>query len=406
MPFELFVALRYLVARRKQAFISLISFISTLGVAVGVAALIIAISLMTGLQGELRDRLLGSTAHIWVSHVNGPITNPAEDIARLRQVPHVLAASPVVYGKALLRTAQRDAYITLKGIDPKLEVSDVRKAMKAGSLDAIVAASPEQTDGIVIGEALAKDLGAFVGDSVTVFTPEGTLSPMGVFPRTRRLKIVGLFTLNYFEADNSQGFVALDVARRLAGREYPDYIELRVDDVYRAPDIAADIHVRFGKLYVAQDWTVTNGSLFSALWLEKMGLAIAIGLIVMVAALNIIASLVLMVMEKSRDIAILKTMGAPARSIMIIFMTQGLLIGSAGTLVGAVLGRGLAYVLDRYQLIHIPSDVYTVSYLPFRIATTDFLTVIAAALLICFVATIYPSRQASRLDPAEALRYA
>jgi lipoprotein-releasing system permease protein len=406
MPFELFVALRYLVARRKQAFISLISFISTLGVAVGVAALIIAISLMTGLQGELRDRLLGSAAHIFVSRVNGSITNPAEDVARLRQVPHVLAASPVVYGKALLRTAQRDAYITLKGIDPKLEVSDVRKAMKAGSLDAIVPASPEQADGIVIGEALAKDLGAFVGDSVTVFTPEGTLSPMGVMPRTRRLKIVGLFTLGFFEADNSQGFVALDVAKRLAGREYPEYIELRVDDVYRAPDIAADIHVRFGKLYVAQDWTVLNGSLFSALWLEKMGLAIAIGLIVMVAALNIIASLVLMVMEKSRDIAILKTMGAPARSIMIIFMTQGLLIGSVGTLVGAVLGRGLAYVLDRYQLIHIPSDVYSVSYLPFRIATTDFFVVIASALLICFVATIYPSRQASRLDPAEALRYA
>jgi lipoprotein-releasing system permease protein len=225
-------------------------------------------------------------------------------------------------------------------------------------------------------------------------------------PRTRRLKIVGLFTLGFFEADNAQGFVALDVAKRLAGREYPDYIELRVDDVYRAPDIAADIHVRFGKLYVAQDWTVMNGPLFSALWLEKMGLAIAIGLIVMVAALNIIASLVLMVMEKSRDIAILKTMGASARSIMIIFMTQGLLIGSAGTLVGALLGRGLAYVLDRYQLIHIPSDVYSVSYLPFRIQTTDFFVVIAAALLICFVATIYPSRQASRLDPAEALRYA
>jgi lipoprotein-releasing system permease protein len=406
MAFELFVALRYLVARRKQAFISLISFISTLGVAVGVAALIIAIALMTGLQGELRDRLLGSAAHIFVSRIDGQITNPAEDVARLRAVPHVVAAAPAVYGKALLRTAQRDAYITLKGIDPKLEVSDVRKAMKQGSLDAIVAASPEQTDGIVIGEALARDLGAFVGDSVTVFTPEGTLSPMGIVPRTRRLKIVGLFNLGFSEADTSQGFVALDVAKRLAGREYPEYIELRVDDVYRAPQIAAEIHRRFDKMYIAQDWTVLNGSLFSALWLEKIGLAIAIGLIVMVAALNIIASLVLMVMEKSRDIAILKTMGASARSIMIIFMTQGLLIGAAGTLVGAVLGRGLAYVLDRYQVIHIPSDVYSVSYLPFRIQTTDFLVVIVAALLICFVATIYPSRQASRLDPAEALRYA
>jgi lipoprotein-releasing system permease protein len=406
MPFELFVAIRYLVARRKQAFISLISVISTLGVAVGVAALIIAIALMTGLQAELRDRLLGSAAHIFVSHTNGPITNPADDVARLRGVPHVVAAAPVVYGKALLRTAQRDAYITLKGIDPKLEVSDVRKAMKKGDLDAILASSPEQPDGIVIGEALAKDLGAFVGDSVTVMTPEGALSPMGVMPRTRRLKIVGLFTLGFFEADNSQGFVSLAVAKRLAGKEFPDYIELRVDDIYRAPAIAGDIHDRLGKAYIAQDWTVMNGSLFSALWLEKVGLAIAIGLIVMVAALNIIASLVLMVMEKSRDIAILKTMGAPARSIMIIFMTQGLLIGAAGTLAGGVLGRVTAYVLDRYQLIHIPSDVYSVSYLPFRIQNGDFAVVIASALLICFVATIYPSRQASRLDPAEALRYA
>ena len=406
MPFELFVALRYLVARRKQAFISLISFISTLGVAVGVAALIIAISLMTGLQGELRDRLLGSAAHIFVSRLNAPIVDPNDDVARLRQVPHVVAASPAVYGKALLRTAQHDAYITLKGIDPKLEVSDVRKAMKSGHLDAIEDTVPEQPDGIVIGEALAKDLGAFVGDSVTVMTPEGTLSPMGMIPRTRRMKIVGLFTLGFYEADNTQGFVSLPVAKRLAGKEFPDYIELRVDDAYRAPAIASDIHDKFGKIYIAQDWTVANGSLFSALWLEKIGLAIAIGLIVMVAALNIIASLVLMVMEKSRDIAILKTMGAPARSIMLIFMAQGLMIGAAGTLTGAVLGRGLAYVLDRYQLIHIPSDVYSVSYLPFRIQTTDFLVVIAAALLICFVATIYPSRQASRLDPAEALRYA
>jgi lipoprotein-releasing system permease protein len=406
MPFELFVALRYLVARRKQAFISLISFISTLGVAVGVAALIIAIALMTGLQGELRDRLLGSAAHIFVSRVNGPITNPAEDVGKLRAVPHVVAAAPVVYGKALLRSAQRDAYITLKGIDPKLEVSDVRKAMKQGSLDALTPTSPDQPDGIAIGEALAKDLGAFVGDSVTVFTPEGTLSPMGVLPRTRRLKVVGLFTLGFFEADSAQGFVAMDVAKRLAGREYPDYIELRVDDIYRAPEIAADIHQRFGKEYVAQDWTVMNGSLFSALWLEKMGLAIAIGLIVIVAALNIIASLVLMVMEKSRDIAILKTMGASARSIMIIFMMQGLLIGAAGTFAGALLGRTLVFILDHYQLIRIPSDVYSVPYLPFRIGTTDFMSVIVAALLICFVATIYPSRQASRLDPAEALRYA
>jgi lipoprotein-releasing system permease protein len=406
MPFELFVAVRYLIARRKQAFISAISFISALGVAVGVAALIIAISLMTGLQGELRDRLLGSTWHILVSRVGAPITDPAVDVAHLRQVPHVVAAAPVVYGKALLRSARTDAYITLKGIDPKIEVSDVRKSMKSGSLDAIIPSAPDQPDGIVIGQLLANDLGVFVGDSVTVFTPEGTLSPMGPVPRTRKLKIVGLCSLGFYETDSTYGFVSLEVAKRLSGQDYPTYIELRVDDVYRAQAVAADIHQRFGKTYFAQDWTVSNGALFSALWLEKTGLAIAIGLIVMVAALNIIASLVLMVMEKSRDIAILKTMGAPARSIMFIFMLQGLLIGGAGTLVGAVLGRGLAFVLDRYRLIHIPVDVYSISYLPFRIQTSDFVLVLVTSMLICFLATLYPSRQAARLDPAEALRYA
>jgi lipoprotein-releasing system permease protein len=232
------------------------------------------------------------------------------------------------------------------------------------------------------------------------------VSPFGVMPRTRRLKVVGIYQLGLFEFDNSYGYVTLDVAKRLTGQDTPQYIKLRVDNIYDAPAIAADINQRFGKLYLAQDWSTLNASLFSALWLEKVAMSITIGLIVIVAALNIVASLVLLVMEKSRDIAILKTMGASARSIMIIFMLQGVLIGLAGLTFGAVLGRGVAYVLDHYKLIHIPIDVYQITYVPFRIETFDFLMVLAAAFVICFVATIYPSRQASRLDPAEALRYA
>jgi len=406
VPFELFVALRYLTARRKQAFISLISAISTLGVAVGVTALVIALALMTGLQGELRNRILGSAAHIYVSKLGG-ISDPVAEAAKLRAVPGVLAAAPVAWGKALMRTEARDAFITLKGIDPVLEasVTELGKAMRAGSLAGLREQTPDGLDGVVIGEALARDLGAYVGDVVTVLTPEGTLSPMGVMPRARRLKVVGTFSLGLYEYDQAFGFVSLPVVARLLNKPDPDFMELRVDDIYRAPAIAANVMTSLGKSYLAQDWTDLNQSLFSALWLEKMAISITIGLIVMVAALNIIASLVLLVMEKSRDIAILKTMGASARSIMVIFILQGVLIGVAGTAVGAALGRTLAYVLDRYKLIQVPTEVYQVAYVPFKIDTSDFLLVILAALLICFAATIYPSRQASRLDPAEALRY-
>jgi lipoprotein-releasing system permease protein len=410
MPFELFVALRYLVARRKQAFISLISVISTIGVAVGVTALIIAIALMTGLQGELRDRILGSAAHIYVTRLTpGGLTDVAGDIARLKSVPHVIGAAPALFGKALIRATADDAtFITIKGIDPALEpsVTDLGKSMRAGSLSALAATSPDRPDGIAIGQDLAKQLAVHVGDTVTVLTPEGTISPLGIMPRTRKLVVIGIFQLGLAEFDTSYGYVSLDVAKRLTAMDHPQYIELRVDDIYKAPAVAADIHTRFGSAYFAQDWSVMNQSLFTALGLEKLAISITIGLIIMVAALNIIASLVLLVMEKSRDIAIMKTMGASANSIMIIFMLQGVLIGAAGTLSGALLGRGLAFFLDRYKLIRIPADVYQVSYIPFRISTSDFLLVVLSALIICFAATIYPSRQASRLDPAEALRYA
>jgi lipoprotein-releasing system permease protein len=221
----------------------------------------------------------------------------------------------------------------------------------------------------------------------------------------RRLKIVGTFSLGLYEFDAGYGFVGLDVARRLLGKERVDFIQLRVDDMYAAPDIAAGVEAQFGRQYVAQDWSDMNKPLFSALWLEKMAISITIGLIVMVAALNIIASLVLLVMEKSRDIAILKTMGASARSVMSIFMLQGLIIGLVGTSVGAASGYAVSWVLNRYKLIRIPVDVYQVSHVPFTVERADFALVVVIAILICFVATLYPSRQASRVDPAQALRY-
>jgi lipoprotein-releasing system permease protein len=406
MPFELSIAIRYLLAKRKQAFISLISLISTIGVAVGVTALIIALALMTGLQGELRDRILGSTAHVYVWKTGGLGDYRAES-ARLRSFQGVVGAGPAILGKAIARSAQADAFITIKGIDPSLEpgVTDLGRSMQRGRVAALVRARPDDAPGILIGEDLANQLGVGMGDDVTLTVPQGTLSPMGMIPRSRRFVVVGLFKLGLYEFDSSYGFLSLGSAESLLNKTEPELIELRVANIYDAPAIADHISEALGAQYITQDWADMNRSLFSALWLEKMAISITIGLIVMVAALNIVASLVLLVMEKSRDIAILKTMGASRRSITIVFMLQGLIIGLVGTTAGATLGLVLCRVLDTYKLIRVPTDVYQVSHVPFKVLPWDFTVVVASAIVICFFATLYPSRQAAKLDPVQALRF-
>jgi lipoprotein-releasing system permease protein len=407
LPFELFVALRYLLAKRKQAFVSLISLISTIGVGVGVMALVIALALMTGLQGEIRDRIVGSAAHVYVWKLGeGGIADYQAEVARLGAQPHVRGAAPAIIGKALVTTERGEAFITVKGIDPALEprVTDILRGMEAGSLAGLGAAAEEAPDGIVIGRDLATQLGAAVGDAVTLLTPHGSLSPMGLMPRTRRLRVVGIFSLGLYEFDAAYGFVSLPVARRLLDRVNVDFVQLRVDDLYAAPVIAERLTRDLGPGYLTQDWADLNRSLFSALWLEKVAISITIGLIVAVAALNIIASLILLVMDKSRDIAILKTMGASARSIMGIFMLQGLIIGLLGTLAGAAGGYAACWVLDRYKLIRVPMDVYQVAYVPFTVQPLDFTLVVVSAIVVCFAATIYPARHAAGLDPAQGLR--
>jgi lipoprotein-releasing system permease protein len=406
LPFELQIALRYLLAKRKQAFISVISLISTLGVIVGVMALVIALALMTGLQGELRDRILGSSPHIFVWKRGGP-ADYRPQLEQLRREPHVIGAAPAIIGKALVSAAGEQAFINLKGIDPDEEpqVTAIAGAMRSGSLDALKSNDPDSPGEILLGTDLAAQLGVAVGDSISVVTPQGTLSPMGMIPRARRLRVAGTFNLGLYEIDSQTGFVSLDVARRLLDRDDIDAIQLRLDDIYQAPAVAAAIDTKLGKEWVAQDWADMNQSLFSALWLEKMAISLTIGLIVMVAALNIVASLILLVMEKHRDIAILKTMGASARSITTIFMLQGLIIGVVGTAVGASLGFTVSRILDKYKLIRVPVDVYQISHVPFTVLPLDFTLVVVAAILVSFVATIYPSRQAAKLDPAQALRY-
>jgi lipoprotein-releasing system permease protein len=411
MPYELQVAIRYLVARRRQAFVSLISFVSALGVAVGVTALVVALALTTGLQTELRDRMLGSMPHIYVARIaEGGVADVPGERERMLALPGVIGAAPVVIGPALVRAGERSAFVTLKGVDPAVEgtVTELPGRMVAGRFEALTAprsANGPRLDGIALGRDLAQSLGVRPGDVLTVLTPEGTLTPMGVMPRARSLRVAGIFQLGLYEYDSAYAVVSLPVGLRLMGKPYPDFLQLKVEDIYRAHGVAEGIVDRYGATYQVQDWAEMNRSLFSALQLEKMAVSITIGLIVIVAALNIVASLVLMVMEKSRDIAILKTMGASSRSISIVFMLQGTLIGLTGTLAGLVLGIGLSVVLDRYRLVHIPGDVYQIAYIPFRLEPLAIAIVAASALVICFLATIYPSRQAGRLDPAEALRH-
>src|SRR3982751_2292873 len=395
LPFELFVAFRYLLAKRKQAFISLISFISVLGVGVGVMAVLIAMSLMTGLQKELRERIVGSSAHVYVFKLGEGIQDVQAEVAKLRQVPRVVGAAPATIGKGMLTVGSgpdENAPVTVKGIDPSLEpsVTDIRSAMRQGSLDA-VRSKPDEMDGIVLGIDLAKNLNVKVGDTVRLMTPDQILTPFAPMPRTRAFKVDAIFSLGLFEFDSEYALVDLPVAERVFGKDKPDFLQVRLDDMFASKQVAEDIPRRLGDEYATQDWAQMNKSLFSALWLEKMAISITIGLIIMVAALNIIASLVLLVMENNRDIAILKTMGSSAASIRRIFMLQGLIIGLVGTGGGTLCGVAVIFLLDRYKLIQVPIDVYQISYVPFTLLPVDLLSVVAAAVLICFVATVYPS---------------
>jgi lipoprotein-releasing system permease protein len=407
MPFELQVALRYLLAKRRQVFISVISLVSTIGVTVGVAALIIAMALMTGLQGELQAKILGSSAHVFVFKPAGGIDDYRAEVARIRGFTGVIGAAPAVMGRAMISGTGQPGFVAVKGVDPELEgsVTDVAGALTDGKLSDLVPVSADDLPGIILGKDLAGQIGAMVGDIVTLTTPSGSLTPMGVMPRMRRFKVVGTFRLGLYDVDSSTGLVALEPGMRLAGTESVDHIEVKIADIYNAPAMADQMAETFGPEYVTQDWTDINQQLYSALMLEKIGMGIGIGLIVMVAALNIIASLILLVMEKTRDIAILKTMGASKRSIMLVFLLQGTIIGVIGTVLGAVAGTAIATIADRYQLIKIPSDVYQVSYLPFKVLPEDLIAVIIGAVVVCFIATLYPSRQAAKLDPAQALRY-
>ena len=402
--FSWFIARRYLTARRRQAFISLISAVSILGVGVGVMAVIIALALMTGVQEELRDRIVGSTAHMYIYKLDGPFTDLEGDRARV-MVPGVVNAAPAILGNALIVGAATE-FAVLKGIDPALEagVTDIAGAVQSGSIEALVRRAEEVPDGIVLAADLADSLGVRLGDAVRVNTAELISTPMGLTQRQQQLVVVGTVRFGFHEVDTRFAYVSLETAGALLDTDGPNMLQLGLSDIDAAPRIRDQLREQLGPSYQVTDWTELNGTLYSALLLEKLAISLAIGLIVMVAALNIVASLVLLVMEKTRDIAILRTMGAHARTIRRIFIYQGLAIGIIGTFSGAFLGVLVSVVLDRYRVISMPPDVYQISYVPFHVEPFDVAIVVVAALAICLTATLYPSRQAGRIDPAEALR--
>lgn len=404
--FEWFVSLRYLRAKRKQKFISLITLISILGVAVGVLALIVVLSVWTGFTEGLRDQIIGVNAHALVQRFGSAISDAEDVTAKIEAVDGVVATTPYIYGQALISSASQSTGVVLRGIDPAsaMRVLSIGQKMQAGQLTDLD--KPLDVPGIVLGRDMARQLQVGVGDRVRLMSPNGPLSPMGVLPKIRTCVVVGVFHTGMSEYDSTMGYISLETARSLTDlRRGVHGIEIRVRDIDQADRTAAAVQQALGQTYSVRDWMRINQNMFAALKLEKTGIFIALNLIILVAALNIISALTMVVMEKTRDIAILKSMGATTRSIMHIFLYQGMIIGLSGTVFGLAGGLGLCALLKRYKIIELPPDVYPMSTMPIKVVPFDVGVITLSALVITLAATLYPSWKASRVRPAEALSY-
>jgi len=410
MKFELFVALRYLKAKRKQAVISVITIISILGVAAGVAALIIALAISTGFREDLQSKLLRGTAHLNVLPVQvlDGISNYSELVTKIKKVEGVRSALPAIYQNVLVSSAKQWP-VTLKGVDsdsPDFSPADFFTIKQGNIRDLSSKPDDPVRNRIVVGDELAKKLGTYVGDFVTVISDQGALSPFGYVPRRATFKVVAVFSSGLYDYDSLWGFTSLSSAQRTFGSgQLVSVIECRVNDIYQVKAVSDRIKKAIGNQYTTLDWQEQNRPIFEALKLEKLVMVITIGLIVFVASLNIITTLIMMVIEKSRDIAVLISMGATQRNIRKIFIYQGVIIGVLGAVLGDLFGYVICRICDAYQLIRLQPDVYSISYVPFKANLMDGLMVSVAAILISFLATLYPSKSAARLDPVEALRY-
>ncbi|HTU40322.1 MAG TPA: FtsX-like permease family protein [Candidatus Aquilonibacter sp.] len=443
MRFELFIATRYLRAKRRQAFIGIITGISIAGVAAGVASLIVALAINNGFRQDLQDRLIGSTSNISLLRVaDDGIKNWPALLARLSKEPHVIGAAPAIFEQVLISRGPRARGAVLKGIIPRDErkIGDLLSTVKEGSAATLdepaqlaeketqaaaqnstsaasqTAESPDDLAGvearvaamppIIIGKDMADDLGATVGSVVLVTSPQGELTPFGMVPKYSRFHVVGIFDSGFYDYDESWAFTRLSDAQRLFGLgDLISVIEFKIDDIYKAEQVSHEIEDAAGKGFMTTNWMEQNKALFHALRLERLVTFITIGLIVFVAALNILISLIMMVMEKTRDIAVLMSMGTRKGQVRNIFMAQGVLIGVIGTAIGLLLGYAISYAGGHYHIISLSPEVYSIDYVPFAPRPMDGILVAVVAIGVSFIATLYPSWSAARTLPAEALRY-
>jgi lipoprotein-releasing system permease protein len=414
MPFELFVAIRYLKAKRKQVMISVITVIAILAVAAGVASLIVVLAMMTGFRQEFQEKILAGTAHLNLTHkTRRPIENYPELVDRLSRLPHIRAATATIYQKALIQGLNDTTGVVLKGVDPsappaaneifQFAVDGDPKTLGQSEVDPETGA---RLDNIIVGRELAIEIGLALGDIATIISPQGHLTPIGMAPRYRDFRVTGIFSSGLSDYDQAWAYVSLEAAATISGEEHvAEVIQMKVDDVDQVKSIGREVLAAAGDDYAVQDWQDLNAPIYTALSYEKYLSGIALLIVIGIAALNIITVLIMIVMEKHRDIAILKSMGATSRSVMYVFMIQGLMIGVAGMIAGVILGAGFCHFADTRQWIKLPVGAYALDHLPFHASLADVVVVMVVTLAISFLSTIFPSWSAARMDPVEALRY-
>jgi len=410
MSFEYFIGGRYLRAKHKETFISLITILSVAGVTVGVMALIVVIAVMAGFESDLKQRILGVESHIVLMRHDGSFSGYEKISKQINEFQGVEAATPFIYSQIMLRSSTGVSGAVLRGIDPE-SAGSVIKILKNSVLQNLKQIQRQGNSktfvpGIILGKELARNLGVLKGDAVYLISSRGMISPIGYLPAMKRFEVVGLFESGMYEYDGSLAYIDLEDAQKILNMKGSvTGIEVRVDDIYNARNIAKKIVSELGFPYWARDWMRMNHNLFSALKLEKTVMFIILALIVLVAAFNIASTLIMMVMGKTKDIAILKAMGAMDSSIRKIFIYKGMIIGAVGTLLGVCLGFIICKLLEKYKFIQLPGDVYYISTLPVRLEALDVFMIASAAMVICFLATLYPASQASKLNPIEAIRY-
>ena len=414
MPYEFFIALRYLRAKRKQVMISVITFIAIAAVSMGVAALIVVLAMMTGFRQEFQAKILSGTAHLNLTlKERQPIENYRELVRRLNSLPHIRSASATLYQRVLIQGQKDTEGAIIKGVDVSAprDANEVFQFTIAGDPQALSTAETDPESGakidrIILGRGLARTVGLRIGDIATIISPQGHLTPVGLAPRYRDFKVAGLFQSGLSDYDETWAYLSLEAVQRLSGADdVAEVIQMKVDDVDAVKQIGAQVLSVVGNDYEIQDWQQLNAPIYSALSYEKYLTGVALLIVIGIAALNIITVLIMIVMEKHKDIAVLKSMGATNHGVMYLFMAQGVVIGLVGIVIGVAIGWGFCYFANGHQWIRLPAGAYALDYLPFHATLTDVATVVLVTIAISFLSTIFPSLSAARLNPVEALRY-